>query len=103
MGKNVIVPPDFQSYNVVETTTFELGVKRLGNHQRLEGALEIVKRTASNNPTVFNVVEGMKDIRLAKLDQVDNIPPLRIWLKINDESRSVVFLDILPMGTGNGV
>lgn len=90
-------------YGLLETDAFRKKAEELGNYRRLDEALTAVTWAFNNNPHVYDIVEGMEDVRLLKTDSVGEFPALRIWFRINEEEErlELLYLEKIPDDNGD--
>ena len=81
-------------YGLVESKDYLDKLGKLGDYKRLDDALRGVTWALSNNPKVYGVVEGMKDVRLLKTDSFGDLPELMIWFRIDEADERVELLMI---------
>ena len=81
-------------YGLVESKNYLNELGKIGDYKRLDDALTGVIWALSNNPKVYGVVEGMKDVRLLKTDSFGDLPKLMIWFRIDEVDGRVELLMI---------
>jgi hypothetical protein len=86
-------PPNLER-QLIESKEFSEQAAALGNLPRLDDALVGVTWALSTNPEVFDVVKGMKDVRMLKTDPHAGLPPFRIWFRIDENGQHVHLLAI---------
>lgn len=74
---------------LIESQRYRESLAALGDPERLDDVLRGVMWALSTNPDVYEVVNGMKDIRLLKTDIFPGAPSLRIWFRIDENGQHV--------------
>jgi hypothetical protein len=74
---------------IIESEAYRRQFETLGDAARLDDILTGVTWALSTNPEVYEVVKGLKDIRLLKTDAFPDAPPLRIWFRIDEGGQHV--------------
>lgn len=96
------MPPSLPPYSLVETEAYQNGVRKIGSYERLDNALDGAMWALANNPKVYGIVEGTKDIRLLKTNEISGLPALRIWFRIDEDNKKVELLMIEAAHEENG-
>ena len=79
-------------YEVVESAEYSRCRSDIGDCHRVDDVLCGVMTALSSHPKKYDLVEGMKDVRLAKTVRYREIPALAIWFKVNDTKEAVELL-----------
>ena len=79
-------------YSQVASSAYTEQLQAIGNYRRMDDALEGISWALGENPKVFGIVDGMKDVRLLKTDIAGDVPALRIWFKIDDQQEKIHLL-----------
>jgi hypothetical protein len=77
---------------LIESDRYRQKLAALGDAQRMG-----VTWALCNNPMVYEVVKGMRDIRLLKTDAFPGAPAVRIWFRIDEDGAHVHLEDIEPV------
>lgn len=79
---------------LIESAVYTAALKALGDPERLDDALSGAYWALATNPEVYEVVKGLRDIRILKTDPLGGVPALRIWFRI-DEGGHHVHLEMI--------
>jgi hypothetical protein len=85
-------PGFLRTRQVLETKTFTEQLQKLGDIKRIDEALGSVQLALTENAEVFPLVRGYQRIRLAKTNEVGQVPPLNIWYMIDPDDDFVLLL-----------
>lgn len=82
---------DALPWQLVESSGYTDGLNALGDLRVIDDALTALTWALSTNPTAFDLVPGMVDIRLAKTDPKagEPIPRIRVWFRIEEDTHRV--------------
>lgn len=88
-----------EEYSLEESDLFKKQVSNLCEVLRIESAkieaiLDGVRWGLVTNPKVRGVVPGTNILRVFKTRRIGNIPQLRVWFVVNDETRSVLIKSV---------
>ena len=87
--------PYFPVYHeVVESADYSRHRSDVGDCHRVDEALCGVITALSSRPKEYDLVEGMKDVRLAKTVRYRDVPALAVWFRVVDTKEVVELLMI---------
>lgn len=74
---------------LIESKAYAEQLTALGGAERLDDILRLALWALTENPEVFDIVKGFKDIRLLKTDAIGVALPFRIWFRIDEGGEHV--------------
>jgi len=74
---------------LIESPTFASQLAAIGDAERMDDVLRGVTTALSTKPDVYDIVSGMRDIRLLKTRRFPGAPALRIWFRIDEDGQHV--------------